>query len=73
MKKQTLKEARKGKGLTQKQLENLSGVPQAVISKIERGTVLDPASSTVLKLAEGLRLDPRSLRFGPPQSEAVAS
>jgi len=73
VKKQTLKQARKDRGLTQKQLEDLSGVPQAVISKIERGEVLDPASSTVLKLAAGLRLDPRALRFAHPQSEAVAS
>jgi transcriptional regulator with XRE-family HTH domain len=71
VKKRTLKEARTDKGLTQEQLEQLSGVSQAVISKIERGEVLDPASSTVLKLAEALSIDPRILRFG--QSESMAS
>ena len=70
MKHITLRDARKRRGLTQEQLESESGVSQAVISKLERGDVTDPASSTVLKLAKALRLDPRALRFG--QSEAVA-
>lgn len=69
----TLKEARKRRRLTQEQLEGASGVDQAVISKIERGLVLDPASSTVLKLAAGLRMDPRALRFGQPESMERAS
>jgi len=47
-------------------------VRQAVISKIERGVVQDPASSTVFDLAKALRIDPRSLKFGDA-SEAVAS
>jgi transcriptional regulator with XRE-family HTH domain len=60
----TLREARTRRGLTQEQLEALSGVNQAVISKIERGAVADPGFSTVVKLARGLDIDPRVLRFG---------
>lgn len=70
MKPITLREARTRRGLTQEQLETESGVSQAVISKIERGNVVDPASSTVLKLAATLQIDPRALVFG---REAIAS
>ncbi len=66
----TVREARHARGWTQEQLEAESGVAQAVISAIERGIVADPASSTVFKLAKALRIDPRTLRFGP--REAVA-
>lgn len=62
----SLKEARQRRGWTQEQLEAASGVSQAVISKIERGEVQDPASSTILKLADALRMDPRALRFHEP-------
>jgi transcriptional regulator with XRE-family HTH domain len=70
MKQRTLKEVRTALGLTQVQLEALSGIAQAVISKIERGDVQDPASSTVLKLAAALNVDPRTLRFGKHASAA---
>lgn len=66
----TLREARQRRGLTQKELEARSGVPQAHISRIELGHVEDPASSTVLKLAHGLRMDPRALKFGVQESLA---
>lgn len=59
------------RGLTQEQLELASGVSQAVISSIERGVVQDPNSSTMMKLADALRIDPRALKFGA--SEAIAS
>lgn len=68
VKQMTLKEARKRRGLTQEQLEARSGVIQPVISRLERGRVLDPAFSTVLKLADALKVDPRALRFGQPES-----
>lgn len=64
MKQLTLREARDRRELTQEELESLSGVSQAVISKIERGEAIDPASSTLLKLAAALRIDPRALKFG---------
>lgn len=66
----TLREARKRRGLTQEQLEKKSGVSQAVISKIERGETPDPASSSVLKLAAALDVDPRRLRFGRRRAAA---
>jgi transcriptional regulator with XRE-family HTH domain len=66
----TLREARRRRNLTQEQLEALSGVRQAVISRIECGEVRDPASSTIFKLAKALRLDPRALIFSP-QSEVA--
>jgi transcriptional regulator with XRE-family HTH domain len=72
MKRLTLREARARRGLTQEQLEAASGVSQAVISAIERGVVNDPNSSTVMKLAAALNMDPRVLKFGH-SDEAVAS
>lgn len=46
-------EARQKGGLTQKQLEEASGVKQPVIARLERGTT-DPQLSTVLKLLKPL-------------------
>lgn len=59
-----LRAARERKCLTQEQLEAASGVSQGVISRLERENV-DPAFSTVTKLAAALDVDPRQLRFGP--------
>ena len=42
-------QARQEQGLTQKQLEELSGVKQPVIARMERGTST-PSVSTILKL-----------------------
>ena len=41
--------AREENGITQKQLEAMSGVKQPVISRMEKGTT-DPQLSTVLKI-----------------------
>lgn len=41
--------ARNERGITQKQLEEMSGVSQPVIARLERGTT-SPKISTVLKL-----------------------
>lgn len=60
-----LRAERERQNLTQEQLEQSSGVSQGVISRLEREADVDPASSTVLKLAEALDVDPRQLRFGP--------
>lgn len=46
-------DARREGKITQKQLEEMSGVRQPVISKIEKGTT-DPQLSTVLKLLSSL-------------------
>lgn len=45
--------AREAEGITQKQLEVMSGVKQPVISRMEKGNV-DPQLSTVLKLLTSL-------------------
>jgi transcriptional regulator with XRE-family HTH domain len=66
-----LRAARERRGLTQEQLEESSGVPQAVISKLERNPDARPTFDTVIKLADALGVDPRALRFGQP--EAIAS
>lgn len=47
--------ARKSKGLSQKQLEILSGVPQACIARTEKG-ITDPQLATLLRLLEPLGL-----------------
>ena len=41
--------ARQEKGMSQKDLENVSGVKQPVIARLERGTT-DPQLSTLLKV-----------------------
>lgn len=45
--------AREEDGITQKELERLSGVKQPVISRIEKGTN-DPQLSTILKILASL-------------------
>lgn len=45
--------AREEKGITQKQLEAMSGIKQPVISRMEKGTN-DPQLSTVLKVLNAL-------------------
>lgn len=42
-------DARKKEGITQRQLESMSGVRQPIISRMERGNT-DPKLSTVLKI-----------------------
>jgi DNA-binding XRE family transcriptional regulator len=51
-------ELREKHGLTQVELSEASGVPQAQISKIERG-VISPTSATLAKIAEALAADLR--------------
>ena len=41
--------SRKEKGLSQKQLEEISGVRQPIIARLERGTT-DPQLSTIVKV-----------------------
>lgn len=49
----SLAEARRERGLKQRELAELSGVDQGDISRIERG-VLAPTTPTLLRLAVGL-------------------
>lgn len=44
-----LTKARREKGLTQKELENITGIKQPVIARIEKGTT-NPQIATILKL-----------------------
>ena len=48
-----LAEARRERGLKQRELAEISGVDQGDISRIERG-VLAPTTPTLLRLAKGL-------------------
>lgn len=62
--KQNLREAREAKRWTQERLERESGVTQSTISKIERGEIPDPQSSTVEALEKALGLERGTLVFG---------
>lgn len=69
-----LRTARERKHWTQEQLEEESGVAQAIISKLENTADAKAMFSTVVDLADALDVDPRQLRFGPdPQRQALAS
>lgn len=65
-------EARRKRKLTQEMLENLSGVPQSVISKLETKSVSCDVE-TDRKLTRALRVKAGTLEYGPVDSEAVAS
>lgn len=58
----TLRRARRRQKLTQEQLEAKSGVEQAVISRIENGSI--PRETTREKLEDALGLRRGSLVFG---------
>lgn len=51
-----LRQIRKQAGLTQRQLEEQSGVPQNTISRIEIGSVQDVSAKTLANLARALKV-----------------
>jgi transcriptional regulator with XRE-family HTH domain len=53
---ETLRHAREGKGLSQRELSNSSGVPQSHISRIEAGAV-DLRLSSLVQLGRALDLE----------------
>ena len=67
----TLKAEREKKGLTLAQLETLSGVHKATISRLERGDTL-PMLGTAQALEAALGLKRGSLDFAQRQSGALA-
>ena len=50
-----LESMRKRRNLNQRELSDKSGVPQPMISEIERGIVLNPRINTMYKLARALK------------------
>jgi transcriptional regulator with XRE-family HTH domain len=55
---------RRARGLTQRELSALSGVQQRTISRLESGMVEEPRTSTLLRLAGALEVEPFDLMFG---------
>lgn len=53
---QTLREVREGRGLSQVELAEKSGLTQAAISDLERGDTLRPHFETISKLAKALNV-----------------
>lgn len=58
---QELKRYRIEAGLTQEQLADKSGVSRTTIANIERGSQSFVKSSTIIKLADTLKVDPQVL------------
>lgn len=58
---QELKKYRVEAGLTQEQLAEKSGVSRVTIVNIERGNLAFIKSSTVIKLADALKINPQVL------------
>ena len=58
---QELKKYRVEAGLTQEQLAEKSGISRVTIANIERGNVAFIKSSTVIKLADALKVNPQVL------------
>lgn len=58
---QELKNYRIAAGLTQEQLAEKSGVSRLTIANIERGAQTVLKSSTIIKLADALKVDPQVL------------
>lgn len=58
---QELKNYRIKAGLTQEQLAEKSGVSRVTIANIERGVQSFLKSSTIIKLADALKIDPQVL------------
>ena len=72
MKRITLHQARTRAHLTQVQLAAAADLDQAYVSKLELGKIAAPSFDTVLRLSKALGIDPQSLKFEKPDSQAVA-
>lgn len=69
----TLRQARDLRGWTQEQLEELSGVEQTVISRLERRVTQNPSNDTVAKLEAALKVRRGTLVFGAAAEAIDAS
>ena len=58
---QTLKEIRRSKGVTQRQLAAAVGVDFSYISKVENDRMPPPAADTIVKICEALGVAPDEL------------
>ena len=58
---QTLKEIRRGKGITQRELATAVGVDFSYISKVENDRMPPPAADTIVKICEKLGVSPDTL------------
>ncbi len=56
---QGLKQARQAAGLTQEQLAQKSGVSRVTIAMLESGKQTVVKSSTIIKLADALKVEPQ--------------
>ena len=63
---QAIIDARKNSGLTQKQLSEKSGIPQADISRMENGNA-NPSLKTLHRLAKGMGMN-LVLKFVPQKA-----
>lgn len=67
-----LRHIRKVAGLTQKQLEAVSGVPQNTISRVEIGTVQEISTKTLAGLAKALNVSADYLLGLKPEPEPLS-
>lgn len=66
-----LKTARKLRGLTQQELAKLSGVKQASISDLERGESKSYRGTTLVSIAQSLKVRPDWLETGKGQMDGT--
>ena len=74
---QTLKEMRRSKGVTQRQLATAVGVDFSYISKVENDRMPPPAADTIVKICEKLGVSPDELlamtgKMPTPIKEAIS-
>lgn len=74
---QTLKEIRRSKGVTQRQLAAAVGVDFSYISKVENDRMPPPAADTIVKICEKLDVSPDELlamtgKMPTPVKEAIS-
>ena len=74
---QTLKEIRRSKGVTQRQLATAVGVDFSYISKVENDRMPPPAADTIVKICEKLGVPPDKLlamtgKMPTPVKEAIS-